>query len=119
MVGFIRRNFLVPVPRVESIKALNDDLAGQCRRRQAARLRGSRGRRSASASAAIKVGRVNGFCIDICALLLGVGLAVHLSWNEVRVRAASLAEEWRDAAYEKGETQSFYNDFFDVLDVRR
>ena len=44
---------------------------------------------------------------------------MHLSWNEVRVRAASLAEEWRDAAYEKGETQSFYNDFFDVLDVRR
>ena len=30
-----------------------------------------------------------------------------------------LAEVWRDAAYEKGETQSFYNDFFDVFDVRR
>ena len=29
LVGFIRRNFLVPVPRVESIEALNDDLAGQ------------------------------------------------------------------------------------------
>ena len=40
LVGFIRRNFLVPVPRVESIEALNDDLAGQCRRRQAARPRG-------------------------------------------------------------------------------
>ena len=40
LVGFIRRNFLVPVPRVESIEALNDDLAGQCRWRQAARLRG-------------------------------------------------------------------------------
>ena len=40
LVGFIRPNFLVPVPRVESIEALNDDLAGQCRRRQAARLRG-------------------------------------------------------------------------------
>ena len=40
LVGFIRRNFLVPVPRVESIEALNDDLAGQCSRRQAARLRG-------------------------------------------------------------------------------
>ena len=44
---------------------------------------------------------------------------MRLSWNEVRVRAASFAEEWRDAAYEKGETQSFYNDFFDVFDVRR
>ena len=34
------RNFLVPVPRAESFEALNDALAGQCRRRQAARLRG-------------------------------------------------------------------------------
>ena len=34
---------------------------------------------------------------------------MHLSWNEVR--AAVFAEEWRDAAYEKGETQSFYNAF--------
>ena len=44
---------------------------------------------------------------------------MRLSWNEVRVRAASFAEEWRDAAYEKGETQSFFNDFFEVFDVRR
>ena len=44
---------------------------------------------------------------------------MRLSWNEVRVRAASFAEEWRDAAYEKGETQSFYNEFFEVFDVRR
>ena len=43
LAGFIRRNFLVPVPRVESIEALNDDLAGQCRRRQATRLRGHGG----------------------------------------------------------------------------
>ena len=44
---------------------------------------------------------------------------MRLSWNEVRARAASFAKEWRDAAYEKGETQSFYNDFFEVFDVRR
>ena len=44
---------------------------------------------------------------------------MRLSWNEVRVRAASFSQEWRDAAYEKGETQSFYNDFFEVFDVRR
>ena len=44
---------------------------------------------------------------------------MRLSWNEVRVRAASFAKEWRDASYEKGETQSFYNDFFEVFDVRR
>ncbi|MCY3548061.1 MAG: class I SAM-dependent DNA methyltransferase [Gemmatimonadetes bacterium] len=44
---------------------------------------------------------------------------MRLSWNEVRVRAAAFAKEWRDAAYEKGETQSFYNEFFEVFDVRR
>ena len=36
-----------------------------------------------------------------------------------RSRAAAFAEEWKDAAYEKGETQSFYNDFFEVFGVRR
>ncbi|MXW46292.1 MAG: class I SAM-dependent DNA methyltransferase [Gammaproteobacteria bacterium] len=44
---------------------------------------------------------------------------MRLSWNEVRVRAAAFAEEWKDAAYEKGETQSFYNDFFGVFGIRR
>ena len=44
---------------------------------------------------------------------------MRLSWNEVRVRAAIFAEEWRDAAYEKGETQSFYNAFFQVFGVQR
>ncbi len=44
---------------------------------------------------------------------------MRLSWNEVRARAAAFAEEWSDAAYEKGETQSFYNEFFEVFGVRR
>ena len=44
---------------------------------------------------------------------------MRLSWNEMRVRAAEFANEWRDAAYEKGETQSFYNAFFEIFDVRR
>ncbi len=44
---------------------------------------------------------------------------MRLSWNEIRVRAATFAEDWRDAAYEKGETQSFYNDFFEIFGVRR
>lgn len=42
-----------------------------------------------------------------------------LNTNEVRARAAAFAEEWKDAAYEKGETQSFYNEFFEVFGVRR
>ena len=44
---------------------------------------------------------------------------MRLSWNEVRARAATFAKDWKDAAYEKGETQSFYNDFFEVFGVRR
>ena len=43
----------------------------------------------------------------------------RLSWGEIRVRAASFAEDWNDAAYEKGETQSFYNEFFEVFGKRR
>ncbi len=44
---------------------------------------------------------------------------MRLSWNEVRARAADFAKDWADAAYEKGETQSFYNAFFEVFGVRR
>ena len=44
---------------------------------------------------------------------------MRLSWNEIRARAADFAREWADAAYEKGETQSFYNEFFDIFGVRR
>ena len=44
---------------------------------------------------------------------------MRLSWNEIRVRAAQFVNEWRDAAYESGETQSFYNDFFAVFGVAR
>lgn len=38
---------------------------------------------------------------------------------ELRLRAAKFAAEWKDAHYERGETQSFYNDFFDIFNVRR
>ena len=44
---------------------------------------------------------------------------MRLSWNEVRVRAAKFARKWQDAAHESRETQSFYNDFFDVFGVER
>ena len=44
---------------------------------------------------------------------------MRLSWNEIRTRAGQFANEWKDAAYEKGETQSFYNDFFGIFGVRR
>ncbi|MDX6498864.1 MAG: hypothetical protein QOG23_2124 [Blastocatellia bacterium] len=44
---------------------------------------------------------------------------MHLSWNEIRVRAARFAEEWKDAHYERGESQTFYNEFFEVFGVTR
>ena len=44
---------------------------------------------------------------------------MRLSFNEIRARAAQFAESWADATYEKGETQSFYNDFFGVFGVER
>ncbi|MCY3579485.1 MAG: hypothetical protein OXH33_02845 [bacterium] len=43
----------------------------------------------------------------------------RLSWNEIRVRAARFARDWQGASYEKGETQTFYNEFFEVFGVRR
>ena len=43
----------------------------------------------------------------------------RLSWNEIRVRAAGFARDWQDATYERGEAQSFYNDFFRVFGVSR
>ena len=41
------------------------------------------------------------------------------SWNEIRLRAAAFAKEWEGESYEKGEAQTFYNDFFQIFDVKR
>ena len=44
---------------------------------------------------------------------------MRLSWNEIRARANKFSKEWNGAVYEKGETQSFYNDFFEIFGVQR
>ena len=44
---------------------------------------------------------------------------MRLSFNEIRTRAATFADTYSDATYEKGETQSFYNDFFAIFGVQR
>lgn len=44
---------------------------------------------------------------------------MRLSFNEIRIRAAQFAESYSDATYEKGETQTFYNDFFGIFGVER
>ncbi|MBH5400447.1 class I SAM-dependent DNA methyltransferase [Bradyrhizobium sp. CNPSo 4010] len=46
-------------------------------------------------------------------------MATRLDWNDIRARAAKFAEEWKDAHYERGETQTFYNEFFELFGVTR
>ena len=38
---------------------------------------------------------------------------MRLSWNEIRDRVSDFARECADATYEKGETNSFYNELFE------
>nr|WP_207188168.1 class I SAM-dependent DNA methyltransferase [Thiorhodovibrio winogradskyi] len=40
-----------------------------------------------------------------------------MSWNEIRTRAATFARDWAGQGYEKGQTQLFYRDLFDVFGV--
>lgn len=44
---------------------------------------------------------------------------MRLSWNEIRARANRFAEDWKTASYERGEAQTFYNEFFEVFGVTR
>lgn len=44
---------------------------------------------------------------------------MRLQWSEIRARAAAFSENHKNARYEKGETQTFYNDFFDCFGVSR
>lgn len=42
-----------------------------------------------------------------------------LSWNEIRSRAIVFTKEWEDESRENAESQSFWNDFFQVFGVSR
>jgi hypothetical protein len=44
---------------------------------------------------------------------------MRLGWDEIRRRAKSFSEDWKNAHYEKGETQTFYNEFFEIFGIRR
>jgi hypothetical protein len=44
---------------------------------------------------------------------------MRLGWDEIKRRARAFSEEWKDAHYEKGETQPFYEEFFHIFGVRR
>ena len=42
-----------------------------------------------------------------------------LSWNEIRSRALAFSREWQDEASEKAESQTFWNDFFNIFGISR
>jgi len=42
-----------------------------------------------------------------------------LSWNEIRNRAVEFTKEYENAQRENAETQSFYNDFFNIFGISR
>jgi len=44
---------------------------------------------------------------------------MRLSWPEIRGNAARFSEAWAGKGYEKGQTQSFYDEFFAVFGVPR
>lgn len=44
---------------------------------------------------------------------------MRLSWNEIRAKAARFADDWRGRGYERGDTQTFYNEFFEVFGLSR
>ncbi|MEP0390753.1 MAG: DNA methyltransferase [Erythrobacter sp.] len=44
---------------------------------------------------------------------------MRLGWDEIKRRAKTFSEEWKDAHYEKGETQTFYNEFFELFGIKR
>jgi hypothetical protein len=44
---------------------------------------------------------------------------MRLSWPEIRANAARFSEEWQGKGYEKGQTQTFYDEFFAIFGVPR
>ncbi|MDB5509626.1 MAG: methylase [Hyphomicrobiales bacterium] len=44
---------------------------------------------------------------------------MRLDWNDIRARAAVFADEWDGKGREREDTQSFYEDFFEVFGVPR
>ncbi len=42
-----------------------------------------------------------------------------LSWNEIRQNAIQFSREWKNARKERAESQTFWNEFFQVFGIRR
>ena len=46
-------------------------------------------------------------------------MRVRLGWDEYKRRAKAFSDDWADAHYEKGQTQTFYNEFFEIFGIKR
>lgn len=44
---------------------------------------------------------------------------MRLGWDEIKRRAKAFSEEWKEAHYERGQTQTFYNEFFEIFGIKR
>ena len=44
---------------------------------------------------------------------------MRLGWDEIKRRAKAFSEDWKDAHYERGQTQTFYNEFFEIFGIKR
>ena len=42
-----------------------------------------------------------------------------LSWNEIKTRAIAFSTEWQTEQREHAESQSFWNEFFDIFGISR
>jgi len=42
-----------------------------------------------------------------------------ISLGEIRNRSHKFAKEWEGATYERGEAQTFWNEFFQIFDISR
>jgi hypothetical protein len=59
------------------------------------------------------------FCDAPRGLPLSLQKRMPLSWNEIRHRAIKFSNDWKNAASESAEKQTFWNEFFDVFGVAR
>ena len=44
---------------------------------------------------------------------------MYQGWGEIRRKARAFSLTWEGETYEKGESQSFYNDFFEIFGISR
>ena len=44
---------------------------------------------------------------------------MRLGWDEIKRRAKAFSDEWKSAHYERGQTQTFYNEFFEIFGIKR